>query len=73
MTAITDTNLPRLVRPDEAFLTRKQVAGLLGDASDAHVDRLIAERKLESVREGRRVLVPVSSYRAYVARVMEQR
>ena len=72
MTAITDTNLPRLVRPDEAFLSRRQVH-LLGAASDSHVDKLIAAGELESVREGRRVLVPVSSYRAYVARVMEPR
>ena len=73
MTAIADTDLPRLVRPDEAFLTRKQVAGLLGDASDSHVDKLIAAGELESVTEGRRVLVPVSSYRAYVARAMKPR
>ena len=69
----TAADLPSLVRPDEAFLSRRQVQDLLGAASDSHVDKLIAAGELESVTEGRRVLVPVSSYRAYVARAMEPR
>lgn len=71
MTATIDP--PAHVRPDEAFLSRKQVQQLLGDASDAHVDKLIATGELTSVYEGRRVLVTVESYRAYVARRMNPR
>ena len=70
---LTDDELPVHVGTDESFLTRQQLARLLGDASESYVDNLIAKGHLISVTIGRRVLVPVSSYRAYVARAMKPR
>ena len=70
---LADDELPVHVGTDESFLTRQQLSRLLGDASESYVDNLIAKGHLISVTIGRRVLVPVSSYRAYVARAMEPR
>ena len=51
----------------------EQLARLLGDASESYVDNLIAKGHLISVTLGRRVLVPVSSYRAFIARNIDPR
>lgn len=64
---------PAAVQPDDVRLSLAQVAQLLGGASERHVHDLIARGELESRRIGRRVVIPLTSYRAYLQRVEQQR
>jgi hypothetical protein len=52
----------------ERLLTgRKGASAMLGDRSLSKIDELIAEGKLEAVKDGKRLLITVASIKAYAA------
>ena len=52
---------PTSIPPNRLLLTKKEAAQLLGGICVKSLERLIAEKKLRSVKIGRRVLVPLSA------------
>jgi len=57
---------PKAVAPDADLLSRDQAARRLGIGMTL-LDALISSGAIKAVRIGRRVLIPVEAYRAYVA------
>lgn len=56
------------IKPEDVRLSVRQAAEMLGGFSDEFVYDLIRTGQLESRKLGSRVVIPLTSYRAYLQR-----